>query len=526
LHILTKDLRVVRFEPNWAQRRYIAEVERQQSVGKPVRIIVLKARQLGISTATEALMFTQSFVQERMAGLVVAHEMEGAKHLLGMHELFWEKYPFKALWTRQYQSKIEKSWQETASHIRVATAKNATAGRSQTLHFLHCSEYGFWLAAQEVMLGLLQTVPINPYTFVVIESTANGVGNAFYNEWQQAVAGESDYTPLFFPWHQHPEYLASAVGLPYANLGHLDSEEKALRSMGLSDDRLAWRRYAVRNLARGDLNKFHQEYPSSAEEAFIASGTNIFPHTKLQENYEPMDGIKGRLTRERQSVRFQPDIDGPLTIFRYPSKDRSWGVYFVSGDPTRTLKGDPACAQVFNRRTLEQVAVWHGHIDPSTFGEILAELGRYYNDAIVTTEITGPGFATIGRLQGINYPYIWKHARPDYEPGVTQPNYGWNTTEQTKNAAIGWLLKVLVDGDLTVHHKLTFYEMRDYVTLDGGGMGPASDEGHDDTVTSLAIGIACHFMEVPTEAYVGHAPNNPLEDMPHWMTWGEQENAL
>lgn len=526
LHILTKDLQVVKFQPNWAQRRYIAEIERQQSLGKPVRIIVLKARQLGISTATEAVMFSQAFLQERMRGLVVAHEIDGAQHLLGMHELFWEKYAFKRLYKPKYESKNEKSWEPTKSHVKIATAKNATAGRSQTIHFLHASEYAFWLNAKETMLALRQTIPTNPHTFIIIESTANGVGNSFYLEWQAAEAGDSDYVPLFFPWWLHPEYTASYIRLPHASLGRLDPEERTLYSMGVSEDRLAWRRWAIRNLTGNDINTFHQEYPSTAEEAFIASGTNVFPIGKLRAVYEPMEGERGRLTRDGNRVRFQPDIAGPLTVFRWPSKDRSWGSYFVSGDPTRTLHNDPACAQVFNRRTLEQVAVWHGRIDPGSFGDELAKLGKYYNDAVITTEITGPGYATIGRLQGMDYPYLWRHAKPDMEPGTVQPNYGWNTTEQSKNAAIGWLLKVLVDGDIVIHHKLTFSEMRDYVTLEGGGYGPANSDGHDDTVTSFAIGIACHFMETPVQAYAGHTPGSPQDDTPHWMTWGQQEQEI
>ena len=332
-------------------------------------------------------------------------------------------------------------------------------------------------------------------------------------------------TPHFFyPWHKHPEYTASHMGLEYHNLTDLDPDEKTLRTIGVSDDRLAWRRWAVKNLTGNDVNQFHQEYPSTPEEAFVATGTNVFPIGKLAQCYQPKEGRPGRLVRNGTSVSFQADVDGPLRIFSWPSADRDWGKYAIGGDPTHTVKGDFAVAQVINRRTYEQVAVFRGRTDPMSFAEELAKLGRYYNDAMIATEVEGPGYATIGKLMEMDYPYIWRHRWADKTPGKIAETYGWSTTFKRKQWAIGHLLKLIVDQDIVIHDRTTFMEMRDYVTLPDGGYGPAVMGGHDDTVMALAIDCICAATESPLSSY-GQETAIPQMASAPWEEWGIAEDG-
>lgn len=501
LSIATKSLTVTPLVPNIVQQQYLGTINEQLNDTGRVRIIVLKARQMGISTITEAVGFTLSFIYERYRNLIVAHEIPASQNLLKMTQLYWDTYPYKFLYTPKYNSRNDLEWIETGSSIKVATAGNKNLGRSATIHFLHASEVAFWPEASDAFLGLRQTIPNVPGTGIILESTANGIGNFFHSMWVAASENEVEYAPLFFPWHQYPEYTASFLNLPYSNLGHLDSDERALQSMGLSDDRLAWRRWAIKNLAEGDILKFRQEYPASPEEAFIATGTNVFPYHQLKARYEPEEGYPGYLRRNGQACTFVPDPTGPLRVFRAPSSSE-WGSYFVAGDPTRTTRGDFAAAQVINRRTLEQVAIWRGRIDPATFAEELFKLGLYYNTAELSTEKEGPGYATIGKLLGMEYPKVWQHAKIDKTPGiVTADLWGWSTTAQTKQLMIGYLLKVVMDGNLTIHCRTTFTEMQHYVTLLDGGYGPANEHGFDDCVMALAQAITCHMMSSPVLPY-------------------------
>lgn len=522
LSIQNKQRGVVPLVPNHAQQAVIREVEYQHSIAKPIRIITLKARQIGFSTITEGINFAFCFLYPNTRALIVAHEDDSNQHLLGMTTHYWETWDFKRLYHTKYAGRKHLEWIETGSGINVVTAGGRGGGRSRTIHFLHASEVGFWPDPDTLMVGLAQTVPELPGTFIMLESTANGVGNYFHTMWNNSVAGDNEYVPIFAPWWWHPEYV-----LPDVPIMHLTEDERVLKvlmSAGMRvnerltippvpreelNARLAWRRWMIANKLNNDLLKFQQEYPATPEEAFIATGQNIFPLTSLKRCYRPEEGFTGYLTRDPFSSRltFTRDPSGPLTIFRSPSGDWDAGRYFVAGDPTHTTRGDFACAQVINRRTLEQVAVLRKRVDPMHFAKDLADLAHFYNDAWLVTESTGPGYATIGALMEMGYPNIWQARWADKTPGNIADQYGFATNVQRKHWAIGMLLNLVVNGSITIHHRVTFDEMTNYVTQNNGGFGPADEKnGHDDTVMALAIDVLCHLTEPPLPPYGAMQP--------------------
>lgn len=533
LSIATKNRGVSLLHPNWAQEIVLEELEASLLARQPLRLVGLKARQLGFSTIMQAFIYVMGFAIPNLRSMVIADEDDNARHLLSMQHLFWATDPFAPFYKTKYQAKNTLHWVETASQVETQTAGNKHAGRSRTVDMLHASEVAFWRDPKKVMSGLLQAIPYQPRTLIVLESTANGVGNYFNGEWVSAVAGETNFTPLFFPWWMHPEYRASHIGIPHRDLNPLDEEEKALLVLfkeGLRvrdrhfqippsewDDALMWRRYAIANFCQGDINIFHQEYPSTPEEAFIATGTNVFPIEALTKVYAPMNGRKGQLVRDGAAVKFVESLTGPLTIFKYPSPDADYGHYLVGGDATETMAGDYACGQVINRRTLEQVAIWRGRITPAHFGEELAKLGIYYNSAIISSENEGPGYATIGALIQMEYPNLYQSTMPENLPGRTPDKFGWSSSYKTKSLAIGWTLKLVVDGQLLIHDRATFDEMTKYVRLDSGEYGNADQEtGHDDTVMALAIGVTSSVFAGPVPVY-GQMSN--VDEPPVWENW-------
>jgi hypothetical protein len=524
LYIVTKERGTVRFGDvkNYAQRDMITTCENQLLTTGRIRIVVLKARQIGISTAIEAVIFSLSIILDNFKSLIVSHEQDSAEHIKSMTDTYWNTYHSKEFHETKYQGRKHLSWADIGSGIQIATAKNIGAGRSRTIHGLHASEVAFWLDPSTLMTGLRQSIPNSGISAIFIESTANGIGNYFHQIWTDAVAGVSEYIPLFYPWHQHPEYTADH--LPDEMIAkyfpqELDAEEQTLASMGVSLSRLTWRRYALANLVNKDsrrtvmlpLDAFHQEYPSNPVEAFVSTGRNVFSMPDLLTHYQPMTGTRGRLVRVGNTVEFVQDSQGPLTIFRYPSNDTTWGLYRIGADPTHTTTGDYACGQVINRRTMEQVAVYRRKCDPVTFGEDMFLLGLYYNTASIAPEKEGPGYATVGYLLGQHYPDVWESQKVDQTPGKVVANtYGWGTNVQTKHLAISNLLKAVVDkpqkvGQITygliVHDQMTIAEMRDYVT-DPKGSGYCNADGspYDDGVMALAIAITTHYIDGPIAA--------------------------
>jgi len=142
-----KQLQVVKFKPNWAQIEYLDAARHQLETTGRIRIIVLKARQLGISTVTEAMLFVMCFTIMNYRSMVIAHEIPASQNLLKMTQRYWDTYPFKRLYNTRYAGKNHLEWVETGSSMHVATAGNKGVGRSATIHGVHASEVGFWLDA-------------------------------------------------------------------------------------------------------------------------------------------------------------------------------------------------------------------------------------------------------------------------------------------------------------------------------------------------------------------------------------------
>lgn len=528
LKIQDKKLNVRSLVPNSSQRRLIAEVERQMAAGKPIRIIICKARQMGMSTITEALLFLWATLFYRGASeLVIAHETGPSRELFAKTRLFWDLWIPELKRKHPLASSTHQRMQfaDSRSQIKISTARNERSARGETLFAVHASEVAFWDEPEALMTGLSKAVPRQPGSLVVLESTANGVGNWFHEEWKRAEAGETEFVPMFFPWFEHEEYRASYEGREdlIEELGRLDSEERFLVDrFGVDLDQLAWRRLVLENECHGSEDEFHQEYPSTSEEAFLSTGHNVYPMNRLKLCYEPHEPMRGQLIRTGDRVDFHPDRGGPLHIYKPPNTDDGWGQYFVAGDPTYG-KHDRACIQVINRRTYEQVATWHGLIDPHSFAEELVKVAQHYNDATISCEVEGPGYATIGALLAMNYPKLWRHTQADRLPGeMGNKALGWSSTTKRKGWAVNFLLKLVMDTDLTVHDKITFVQMRDFTQLTHdpfSGWGPADPKGFDDAIMALAIACICSATEGGLEYYTPGVPSTPE---PAWMDWGSE----
>lgn len=517
LKVLTKERGTVRLGDviNPTQEALVDEAEHQLYEYGQIRIIILKARQMGQSTIVEAIIFALCILYVDFQALIVSHEAESAEHILGMTKRYWTTYPFRQFHDEQYNGRKQLAWSDLGSNIVVATAKNVGAGRSKTLHALHASEVAMWDNPDELMTGLRQAIPSIGLTAIFLESTAKGIGNYFHTQWEMAKLGRSEFVPKFFPWYMDPSYTARNIPLQsqgqFAQLKDPDDEERKLMAMGVTEAKLLWRRWAIINLCQNDLDKFKQEYPSTPEEAFLSTGRNVVPLNDLLAHYQPMKPEVGSLRRVNGRVQFVLDPRGSLKVYRSPSKDKSWGIYLVGADPTHTTVGDEACAQVINRRTLEQAAVLNAHLDPIEFGKQLFLLGEWYNQALIAPEAEGPGYATVGHLLGANYPFVYESQKLDKTPGkISMDVFGWRTNSATKHAAIGRLVNLFAQPlvkigntvyGLLIHDLDTFTELKNYVTDEHGGYMNGDGSLFDDCVMALGIACAVHFIEPPLPPY-------------------------
>lgn len=505
LKIRTKKARTINLTRNspfaWAQRALVAEVERQYNAGLPVRIIILKARQLGCSTITEAILFLWCFLHPGSFNLVLSKEKPDSEYLYTMTKLYYELGPFKPLYPTQYYSKEQLTFSTPpGSTIRVATANKEEVGRGMTVHGCHSSEVSRWGdMADTIIPGLGTAMPAEHGTIWILESTANGVGGYFYDTWQAAVAGESEFVPMFFAWWLHDEYEIPEHELSY---GDLDEEEQALVSF-LSDQetvdprrilaKLAWRRRKIRGLPLG-VEQFHEEYPTTPTQAFLSTGRNVFPLEQLDAVYDPDVGCtRGSLYNDNGKLALFETVGGHTLVYVLPDPLKRQR-YVVAVDPTKTLEGDPACIQVLNRATMEQCAVWRAHATPTSVGEVALALAYFYNTALLNTEIQGGGRTVIGVWRDANYRNIWTDRRPD----VVKKGHntlGWSTTFTSKQQLMGMTKGAIARRQVRIHHPGTYYEMSQYVALPTGTFGPARRSGHDDCVMAYMLAVVTAMTE-------------------------------
>lgn len=271
LKIRNKDEQIVAFVPNYTQEGYLDKIAPKWREGdykmRGLQEIILKPRQLGFSTLIMALFFLDAINNNNVECMVMAHDSDATENLFQMAHRFYVNLPADKQPKLNRASLRELSFSARNSRMRVMTAGTKEAGRSFTFSKIHCSEVAFW-PDPTIATGLLQALPIDGCIF--FETTANGEGNFYHEEWQKAVLGASSMTPRFFPWFDHKEYR-----LPADRNMILDVDEtKLVQRFGVTREQLAWRRWKMAQPGMGV--KFDQEYPDTAESAFLLSGKRFF----------------------------------------------------------------------------------------------------------------------------------------------------------------------------------------------------------------------------------------------------------
>lgn len=301
LKIRPKKGDIVPFRINRAQLFLHDAIEKQRAETGRVRALVLKARQEGISTYVAGRFYWKTSQEKGKRTYILTHEQSASDNLFGMAARFHEHDP-DAPTTKAANAK-ELDFADLDSGYRVGTAGTKAVGRSSTIQYFHGSEVALWPHAKEHLAGVLRAVGDVEGTEVILESTANGVGNAFHTLWQAAEAGQSDYIAIFLPWFWQTEYRK-----PAPPDFRLTSEEREYQDLhALDDEQMAWRRAAIAEFS-GDEDLFRQEYPATAAEAFQITGSKsyITPASVLKARKSAHDGI-GALVIGADPARFGND---------------------------------------------------------------------------------------------------------------------------------------------------------------------------------------------------------------------------
>lgn len=512
LKIKNKQAQLIPFIFNKAQNlAYTKYLECMRDERIP-RFIFLKSRQQGISTWTEAMMFADTAVNSYKSTYIIAHEGDASTNLFNMSKLYYEELPnvLKPLKSKSNQKALvfENPDKDAVSNgadpglrskFAVGTANVQEAGRSGTNHNIHISEAAFFPNPEKTVAALVQTAPDFMNTLVVLESTANGIGGYFHEQWLLATRGECDFIPIFLPWSFDPsctrkfkskderEFYIETVSQTFTDYKDdiIHTEEWELKeSYHLTWEQLNWRKWAINNKCFGDKDIFKQEYPINDVEAFLSSGRPKFDIGSLRKYLKGVaEGKRGYIDARLGHITFRDDDRGYIEIWEEP---RRGAEYYVGGDVAEGLDtGDYSSLYVMDD-SFNIVATWHGHIDPDLFGIESVKLARYYNDAFMGIENNNHGHTTLKSIQRLEYWNIYYHKNTDKITDQITTKMGWTTKPDTKRYMIDKLAEFIREKYIKIPDKDLVSELMSYI-IEPNGHTNAQLGCYDDRVMALAI---------------------------------------
>ena len=485
--IKDKNMKIIPLILNEPQMKLYNVIKQQAQEKKPIRVIILKARQMGFSTATEGIIFKNTATKKNVSSGIIAHKEEATTNLFNMSKRIFDNLPVglqPAIKASNAKELIFDNSRGTGlqSKIKCMTAGSGGVGRSDTFNNLHISELAFWQGDQKTtMLGLMQAVPRTPGSMIIIESTANGF-DYFKHLWDQAVRGDSDFYPLFVGWHELSEYQ-----MPYNGFELTDYEIEIKDRYNLSNDQLQWRRWCIANNCGGDEEQFKQEYPINPHEAFVSTGSCIFNKEDIIKRLENLpDYDRGLFEYDYDglhitNIRWVSNKKGPIKMYT----DRKDGYPYGISVDTAGEGSDFFGGIVIDNTTGKQVCVLHDMYDESLYARQMFCMGIYYNKALVGIE---SNFSTYPNreLERLEYPNLYIREREDSITGGIIRSYGFKTTKVTRPIIISILVDIfrenidlIVDADC-LNEAITF--------IRNAGRPEAQQGCHDDMVISMAIG--------------------------------------
>ena len=512
IKIVNKDVELVSLRFNYAQNKLYDVIKKQTKENKPVRIIILKARQMGISTCVEAILNTNTMLNFNMKTGIITHQSSATANLFKMSKIMYQSLPNKIKPQVLKDNQNELVFNNTDntglnSELKCMTAGSSGVGRSDTYKQLHLSEYAFWPGDKKATLnGLLQAVPNTPNSIVIIESTANGFEH-FKELWDDAVAGNSDFIPVFFPWFKMPEYR-----MQYDGFSLTEEEEELKRIYDLDNEQLSWRRWCIKNNCSNDIDMFKQEYPSNPEEAFLSTGKCLFNKeqviNRIQKLKAPLKTGYFKYNYNSQkitNIKFVESESKPLIeIYEMP---KSGYPYVLGGDPAG-IGTDSFAGDIIDNTTGKQVATLEVELDETEFTRQMYCLGMFYNEALCCIETNYSTYPT-KELFRLGYTKQYLRTIDDIIDVKIQDKLGFNTNKATRPVIISELVKFFSECIDLINCKKTLLQALTFIKREDGKQ--AADDGyHDDRIMSLAITHAAREQQSYTKEIVKEESNMTL----------------
>ena len=549
----------VLFRLSYPQRKFVARLEELRKAGKPIRLVLLKARQWGGSTTSQLYMAWLQLVHKvGLNSLIIAHQGAGSDEIKDMFDRMIANYPIEMLYKigesySENEPKLVGVGKSGSIHrvpqrnckIKIGTAERPDSCRGGDYSLVHLSEVGLWKATEgkkpeDIVRSACGGVLLRPYTMIVYESTANGTGNFFQKEYDAAKEGKSQFQAIFVSWFDiefnslpldDERAFAECLYLNKDNLNVNSTREEPgkylwwLWEKGATLEAINW--YIEERKKYNDHGEIASECPSDDVEAFVHSGARVFDKYKVDElkkSCRPPKEIGDIAGKDRKGkdalkdIRFIANQQGQLWIWSHPEidpeekvKDRYLVIVDIGG---RSRKADYSVILVLDRLYMidgdkpSVVAQWYGHIDMHVLAWKSAQIAAYYDNALLVIEsntlethdrdrnVEGDQSGYI--LNQIKDVYSNLYARKQKEEEIIEHaplKYGFHTNVNTKPMIISNLIEIVSEGLYIERDKRCLDEYLTYEKKQNGSYGAITGK-HDDLLMTRAIGLHICFNEM------------------------------
>ena len=537
---------IIPFKLNRAQRIVLARLEKMREDGKPMRLILLKARQWGGSTMIQIYIgWLQLCHYENWHSTIVSGQDDQASKIRSMYTTLLDKYPLgEYKFTPHERSSKNRIIKERGCIQCVASYESYEGIRSQDLRCIHLSELGTWHTtpskSPEALIAAVSGAQLPMAgTISIYESTAQGEGNFFHRFWEKVESGENNsFEGEFVAWFDNPFDV-----IPFKNVEEkrglvesLNEDEIKMLELGATLEGINWYRFRSDEIVSEGQSLMKQENPSTPMEAFQSTGSPVFAidyinnlKPSIEEPKEIGEISADSMTGEEtfSNIIFSPINKGNLSIWNRPNDPPIDHGYVMSGiryvvpmDVGGTSnQSDYTSIGVIDRYWMaadpdygkpEVVAHWHGHLDPDLVAWKAAQIAHWYNYGLLIPEVNvyqsryqkheGTHIFTVIdeivdyyeniylRQNQIDNPYPTKHSK-----------YGFLTDKRTRPMIIDNYRKMLREQGYTEKNHKALKEAR-YFELKPDGKSGAADGQHDDILMERMIGlyVACSELEKPT----------------------------
>lgn len=514
---------------------------------KPVRIILLKARQWGGSTLVQLFeAWIQLFHRTNWNSCIVAHQKDQARNVRAMYSRMAQHHPkdvFPVCFQNFEGSQSNRQLKGRGAVISIGSVQNPDALRSDDLKLAHYTEVGLWQdtpkrKAADIIQSTVGSIPDDPFTCIVLESTAKGVGNYFYNTWVEAEKGDNEYVPIFVAWWEidiyHRPFHNEQEKLDFIH--SLTNDEIYRFNLGATLEGLHWYRRKRRTMP-SDW-RMRCEYPSTALEAFATSGRNV--HNPADIQHMMQQTCEPRFCGELQaaaaygeaaidnSLLFVPRENGTLWLWQMPDKiKRIENRYVVSMDiGGRSDSADWTVISVIDRYMMlfggdeECIGTYRFHLDQDLAVWKAVQLARFFNDALLVVEFNSldtkttegdHSFTILDQIVKI-YDNIYYRDDPTKILEGLPPHYGFHTNKATKRDLITHMQRLLRDQLYTEYDKRALDEALVYEQKANSDVFGAVDGMHDDIYMSRAIGLKVSSTINPPKELPQKEKLRPIKD--------------